>query len=204
LTSANVIHRIDEIPFGKIAHASVALAVCFTILLMIISIFVTAISSVTAGLSTLNNRADSIEHLNEELILRRSELEDYFHLIGANTVDISIVASAERTKERLDNEASDFSEELESHGLSLISRSDLAETIISPRLSLYQTDITLGGSTNAIAAFLSSELQADGYIASLTVNSNDAANDGAVDFTLDVHLRRIGAREAPLEDNSDE
>jgi len=204
LTSANVIHRFDEFPLGKIAHASVALGVCIATLFVLITTFVAAISSVMTGVSVLDGRADSIDRLNEEFILRRSELEDYFHLIGANTDDISIVASTQRSKEQLYNEAADFIKELETHGLSLISRSDLAETIISPMLSLYQTNVTFEGNANAIAEFLSSELQADGYIASLTVNSNDAANDGAVYFTLDIRLRRIGAREAPLEDDSDE
>jgi hypothetical protein len=203
LKTVNTLLRIDNIPQGKIVHAGAAFAISFVALFFLAAAFVAATSSALAGIEALDERADSIKRMEEKLTLRRRELDGFYQLIGATADNAAIVASAENTKERLKSEATAFIDVLEQYGFSVQNRSDPTETSVSSALSLYQSRITLVGDVNAVAKFLSSDLETDGYIASMSITNNDAAI-GVGNFTAEINFRRIGARGAPLKDDGDE
>jgi hypothetical protein len=203
LKTINTLLRFDNIPQGKITHAGAAFVISFAALFFLAAAFVAATSSALAGIEALDERAGSIKRMEEKLTLRRRELDGFYHLIGATIDDAAIVTSAENTKDRLKSEATAFIDVLEQHGFSVQDRSDPTETSVSSALSLYQSHITHAGDANAVAKFLSSDLEADGYIASISITSNDAAT-GARSFTAEIDFRRIGARGVPLKDDRDE
>ncbi|MEO1240266.1 MAG: hypothetical protein AAFX54_00025 [Pseudomonadota bacterium] len=200
---ANAPLQFDTLPFGKITHGLLALAITLTTVLALGAAFIIAMSSLLTTKRMLDERAASIEHLNSELDVRSRELGDLFQLISADPNDVETFASPQKTQERLQAETAIFVEMFEQFGFTLQTQSEPLETAVSSALSVYQSRIMAIGDTEAVAKLLISSIEPDGNIASMTISGNDTTS-GAVTFTAEINLSRIGARGAQPEGGGNE
>ncbi len=203
MNTAQRLSFLNDIPLGKIGHASAAIIISGSALLVIIAFLWSASSSIWSGANALSIRADNIGNLENELLTRRHELAEYLKLSGISASQIETGTDGNKTKELLTEEENSFITAMEQHGFLLGGQLDASETTISPALSLYQSQLTFTGDLNAVSNFLTHESNASGYASDLTIHRNGNATNSP-SHTLSIKLRRLGPKSENLESEPNE